>query len=78
MCMFGCVHISKCDSVPRKKHHQHKLQWVMTTINASRVFVLIDRKKHQYKFHSYKIILGTSIGVGGSKSCIKMVLTLYI
>ena len=30
VCLFVCAHISKCTSAPRKTHHQHKLQQVMT------------------------------------------------
>ena len=45
MSLFICVHIGKCASAPRK-HHQRKLQQVMTTMSANGVLVLVDGRKN--------------------------------
>ena len=51
----------------KEKCHQCKLQQAMTTMSASGVVLLVDERKnhHQYKLHSVKTILGTSIEVHG-------------
>ena len=61
LCIFVYVHISKCS---KEKCHQHKLQWTMTTMTASRVFALVDGWKNttsSIKLHNVKTILGSGM-----------------
>ena len=52
--VFVCVHISKYTS--EEKHHQCKLQRVMTTMSASGVFALVDGRKTPLAPHALVVI----------------------